>query len=142
METLLSSEGLQEKGCVKLHSIRGLAKLRYLDVSGCSELWGLVKLRFLDVYAIIYHMYYVLHFSLKLPHIELILCSKTSTSRVKPSVKLFLLSFLLPNNMQFADQIKYLTGVKVWRCECVLLKFTQQESRWKYISFTCQLGIT
>ena len=75
---------------MKLHSIRGLAKLRYLDVSGCSELRGLVKLRFLNVYAIIYHMYYVLHFSLKLPHIELILFFETSTSRVNPSIKFFL----------------------------------------------------
>ena len=58
---------------MKLHSIRGFMKLRYLDVSGCSELQGSVKLIFLDVYAIIYHMYYVLHFSLKLPHLELIL---------------------------------------------------------------------
>ena len=75
---------------MKLHSIWGLVKLGYLDVSGCSKLQGLLKLRFLDVYAIIYHMYYVLHFSMKPPHLELILCSESSTSGVNPSVKLFL----------------------------------------------------
>ena len=41
METLLSLEGLQEHGCVKLKCMQGLVqtiKLRELDISRCYEL--------------------------------------------------------------------------------------------------------